>query len=56
MAGTSVCRVQQLVSQAKATFCLSKSEPKYTQELQKLKTIVSVTIVIEFRLFDSVDY
>ena len=40
MAGAGVCRIHQLVAQAKATFSLSKSEPKYIQELEKLRTIV----------------
>ena len=41
MAGAGVCRVQQLVTQAKATFSLAKTEQRFSQELEKLRTIVS---------------
>ena len=47
----SVSRVQQLVTQAKVTFSLSKSEPKYLQELEKLKRIVRPLAIYAFLIF-----
>lgn len=41
MAGASVRRVQQMVQQAKATFSRSRTDKMYSQDVEKLITIVS---------------
>lgn len=41
MASASVRRVQQMVQQAKATFSRSRTDQLYSQDVEKLITIVS---------------